>query len=127
MGPVLVAIDTSGSIDDVLLKQFASELRSIASETRPARVHVVYCDARIGRHDVFERDDLLELHPIGGGGTDFRPVFELAAKLDEAPVAIVYLTDLDGTFPNQAPEIPTLWATPNRKQAPFGETVSLAS
>ena len=126
VGPLLVAIDTSGSIDNTLLAIFGAELQSIAEELQPRRVHVMYCDARLQREDVFEREDVIELHPQGGGGTDFRPVFEALPNLEEPPVCILYLTDLRGTFPLQAPELPVLWVTTQRdanRAVPFGEIV----
>ena len=79
----------------------------------------------------------------GGGGTDFRPVFDLIdnpnsqlstlnsqlSDPDEPPVCVVYLTDLDGSFPAKEPEYPVLWCVPpgvnaNRK-IPFGEIVAV--
>jgi len=126
MGPLVVAIDTSGSIDNVLLGQFEAEVRAIAEDLRPARVHVLSCDAEVRRHDVFEKDDPITVVPgVGGGGTDFRPVFEAVDGLEDAPAAIVYLTDLAGTFPEKEPQVPVLWATTSQRQAPFGETVAV--
>lgn len=123
-GPIAVAVDTSGSIDDVLLGQFAAELQAIMDEARPARIDVIYCDARIHKVESFERDDVITLHAVGGGGTDFRPVFEHLEQSGEPPVCLVYLTDLYGTFPRQAPGYPVLWATiTDGARAPFGETV----
>jgi len=60
----------------------------------------------------------------GGGGTDFRPVFEHTAKLDPPPKCLVYLTDLDGHFPAEAPDYPVVWVTWDQDaKAPFGETI----
>lgn len=123
VGPIAVAIDTSGSIDGVVLSQFAAELRSVVDDVKPTRVSVIYCDAKVHRVDTFERDDVVELKPVGGGGTDFRPALLAAEALDEPPVCIIYLTDLMGTFPTAAPEMPVLWASTSRTQAPFGETM----
>jgi predicted metal-dependent peptidase len=126
MGPMAVAIDTSGSIDQVLLSQFASELNAIADEVSPERVHVVYCDAEIQREDVFERGETVVLKPRGGGGTAFEPVMDWADALDETPVCLVYLTDLYGSF-GTAPQMPVLWATPSRGvDVPYGDVVTIA-
>lgn len=123
LGPIVVAVDTSGSIDRVLLDQFAGEIRAIADESKPERIVVMYCDAEIGRTDVFERGDPIELKPVGGGGTDFCPVFAAVEAMDETPACVVYLTDLDGSFPKRAPEVPTLWASTRPSAVPFGEVV----
>jgi predicted metal-dependent peptidase len=125
MGPVVVAIDTSGSIDAVLLDQFGGELRAIAEDLRPERVHVIYCDSAVRRIDTFERGEPIELHPAGGGGTAFSPVFEAVDDLEDVPSCVVYLTDLDGTFPESAPPMPVLWASTSGPddEVPFGEVV----
>lgn len=123
VGPMVVAVDTSGSIDDVLLAQFASEIQAIADEVKPERIEVIYCDAQVNRRETFERGDVIKLEAAGGGGTDFRPVFDAVAAMDDAPVCVVYLTDLAGSFPTEAPAVPTLWASTTRSEAPFGETL----
>lgn len=124
MGAIAVAVDTSGSIDNVMLQQFAAEMRAIADEARPCRIEVLYCDAAVAARETFERDEPLELHPAGGGGTDFRPVFNAIEQQEEQPVCVIYLTDLFGSFPETPPELPTLWATTTRgKDVPFGELV----
>jgi predicted metal-dependent peptidase len=124
-GSIVVAIDTSGSIDRVLLSQFESELRSIVSEVKPRTVHVIYCDYDVCGTAEFTPDDSIELVPHGGGGTRFAPVFEHVDQEALEPVALVYMTDLDGPMPD-APAYPVLWASTHAtRTAPFGETVSL--
>lgn len=124
VGPVAVVVDTSGSIDDVTLSQFKSEMQSIADEVQPAQVHVIYADAAVNSVDVFERNEPIEMKAVGGGGTDFRPAFKHVAKMEEQPVCVVYLTDMYGSFPEQAPDVPTFWAsTTAQLEGPFGETV----
>lgn len=127
LGSIAIAIDTSGSIDQVLLDQFRAEVQTIADEMRPSRVHVLYCDAQVNRQDVFERDDVIEFNPAGGGGTDFCPVFDELEKLEEPPVCLVYLTDLEGSFPEITPDVETLWVTTGTTIAPFGETIEVKS
>lgn len=123
MGPLVVAIDTSGSCDSVLLAQFEAEVVAIVDEMSPSQVHVMYCDARVHRTDTFERGEEIKFNPVGGGGTAFAPVFEAIKDLDEDPVAVVYLTDLWGSFPTEVPEVPTLWATTHEREVPFGEVL----
>ena len=132
MGELVVAIDTSGSIDADLLNTFMGELQGILDECRPSRLVLLDCDAAI--HQVMEFQpgdhDLAAFQPQGGGGTDFRPVFDWVSENLIDPVAIVYFTDLCGTFPDpQAVPWPTLWVdygggsvTPS-----FGEVVRTPS
>lgn len=124
MGPLAIAIDTSGSIDDTDLAVARAELLAVIEECSPSRVHVYYADAAVARADTYERGEPVEFRPAGGGGTDFRPVFAAAEALEEPPAALIYITDLDGACPESS-EIPTLWVTASARQAPFGEGVRL--
>ncbi|MCK9513677.1 MAG: VWA-like domain-containing protein [Pigmentiphaga sp.] len=124
MGRIAVAVDTSGSVDDVLLAQFSAEISAIAAELAPEAIDVLYCDRRINRRETFEAGEPVKLSACGGGGTDFRPVFE-ALEGEDAPACLVYLTDLDGPFPASAPDYPVLWAATSHDVAPFGETVRM--
>src|SRR6185312_9143157 len=47
LGTIVIGVDTSGSIGDEELEQFAGEISSICDETQPESVHVVYCDAAV--------------------------------------------------------------------------------
>ena len=127
MGPIVIGVDTSGSIDAHTLSVFAAEINSIAQDVEPARIHVVYCDAAVNLVETFEDGDPVRLKPVGGGGTDFRPVFERVAREDWMPVALVYLTDLMGAFPDSAPGYDVLWASYGAGDAvaPMGETVKI--
>jgi predicted metal-dependent peptidase len=124
-GRIAVAIDTSGSIDQVLLAQFAAEVQAIAHELQPARVDVIYCDTEVNRVDSFERSEPVTIAATGGGGTDFRPVFDRIDQDGDVPAVLIYLTDLYGTFPDSAPEYPVIWAVSNSNatEVPFGEYV----
>jgi len=123
-GRIAVGIDTSGSIDSVLLAQFVAEVQAIASELQPSSVDVIYCDAAINRVDTFARGELIEAHPCGGGGTNFCPVFDHLES--DPPVVLVYLTDMCGLFPTEAPEYPVIWCSNGGTDAPFGEVVPCA-
>lgn len=124
MPRIAVGVDTSGSIDAVALAQAQAEIISIMDEVSPAAVDVFYCDARVAKHDVFERGEEIIFKPAGGGGTDFRPVFEAVEEMEEKPACIIYITDLYGSFPDGS-DIPTIWATDGDMVAPFGETIKI--
>jgi predicted metal-dependent peptidase len=121
-----VAVDTSGSIDQVMLTRFAEELTAIMKETRPESIDVVYCDTSVKGQESFDPDDdLIVLHARGGGGTAFQPALDHFTI--DPPVCVIYLTDLMGPFP-QEPEYPVLWAVPEQYTTPepFGERVALS-
>ena len=125
IGKLAIAVDTSGSVDDVLLAQFSAEIQAIADEVQPTTIDVLYCDTEVHRVDSFDRGDIVTLTPCGGGGTDFRPVFEHIEQSGETPVALIYLTDLDGREPDTEPEYPVLWTCTTENIGSFGETVRI--
>ncbi|PYY24928.1 MAG: hypothetical protein DMG62_00735 [Acidobacteria bacterium] len=125
VGEIVVAVDTSGSISQKDLEQFAGEISAIAAEAEPEAIHVVYCDAAVQSSQEFQDGESIRLEPKGGGGTDFRPVFAWVEENQLDPVCLIYLTDLCcHSFP-EAPEYPVLWVTKSRRKAPFGETLRI--
>lgn len=123
VGPIAIAIDTSGSIDNVLLSQFAAEVRSVVDDVKPSAVHVIWCDAMVHRIDTFQHDEPVEFKPVGGGGTNFAPVMDAVDEMEETPVCLVYLTDLEGGHRDVPPQMPVLWATIRDHEVPYGEKV----
>lgn len=126
---VVVAIDTSGSIGQAELNMFFAELQGILDEVKPEEVHVVWCDAMVHRVDVLtDSSDLRALmmkKAPGGGGTDFRPVFEYVANQGKRVDALVYLTDGYGSFPD-APDYPVIWGDiAKNPNYPFGNVVEV--
>jgi predicted metal-dependent peptidase len=126
LGKIVVAVDTSGSIGTRELEQFAGEISAIAEEARPEAIHVVYCDAAVQSSQEFGSGEPIELEPQGGGGTDFRPVFDWVAQNAINPVCLLYLTDLCCYSYPDPPEYPVLWVTNSRRTAQLGETVRIA-
>jgi predicted metal-dependent peptidase len=122
--PVLVVVvDSSGSTKNVL-PRFKAELESIVEECQPEATIVIMADADVQRVDRFERGDPIEFNVEGLGGTDFRPAFAYIEREQLNPACLIYLTDGDGVYPEQAAEYPTLWAisTPDWP-VPWGETL----
>jgi len=118
-----LAIDTSGSIGEAELNQFAAEIRAVKEEGKPSAIHVVYFDSEVCHYDRFGRDDELQFAPHGGGGTAFSPVFEYLTEHDIEPVACVFLTDLCCNDFGDQPDYPVLWVSTHEGTAPFGEVV----
>jgi predicted metal-dependent peptidase len=67
----------------------------------------------------------VRLESLGGGGNDFRPVFERLDHSEEPPVALVYLTDGYGCFPDREPEYTVLLASTAVERIPFGCAIML--
>lgn len=125
MPAIVVVADTSGSTRNVL-DTFMAELRSIQEECQPEETIVIMADAKVHRVDRFARDEPVECHFVGMGGTDFRPAFEYLAAEQIDPACLIYLTDGEGAYPETPSEFPTLWAiTSPGTLAPWGETVTI--
>lgn len=126
-GPVVVGVDTSGSIGQNELNHFFAEMRGILDDVQPEMIYVVWCDSKVHKVDeVEDSSDIDSLKPAGGGGTAFEPVFDWIEQNDIRPDALVYLTDLLGSFPAQAPSYPVIWGDIyGRCTPPFGELVSV--
>ena len=125
---IVVAIDTSGSIGQKELTVFLSELADILRSCAPERVFVLGVDSAVASVEELAGDTDISQNPPhvgGGGGTDFRPAFEWVSKNGITPDVFVYLTDLYGPAPEQAPDYPVIWGCTNEQIAPFGETVAI--
>ncbi len=61
----------------------------------------------------------------GGGGTDFRPVFEWVARQGQRPELLVYFTDAQGSFPQGEPDYPVIWLVKGRTPVPWGQRIQL--
>lgn len=121
-----VMVDVSGSIEDRLLRRFASEIEAITRRLE-AETLIVVGDDRVRRVEVFEpgRSNLRELSFQGGGGTDFTPLLEEADRW--RPDIGVFLTDLEGPA-DYRPGFPVLWAVPPGQadaSHPFGRKLVL--
>lgn len=125
-GEIVVAIDTSGSIDGPMLDAFMAEINAIHTDLRPVKTHLVACDAAIHNTAEFGPDDTIVFHPKGGGGTSFEPVFDWVEDQGINCKALVYLTDLYGSHRDTAPKYPVLWASySDCTDVPWGEVVQV--
>jgi predicted metal-dependent peptidase len=120
-------VDTSGSIDESLLKPFAAEVAAVLVQNEPP-LRLIVCDADVHQIHVFSGREGAKLLRgfkfIGGGGTDFRPASAEAAK--RKPDLVIYLTDLQSDAGDE-PAFPVLWAAPAGKaEAPWGKVVELS-
>lgn len=127
-GKVVIALDTSGSVSDKLLAQFWGECRGILAAHK-VTADIVLCDAEVQevQQDI-SADDELTFGATGRGGTSFRPVFQWITDNGESPRCLIYLTDLEGDFPDTEPDYPVLWVTPELRRPawnPWGEQITI--
>jgi predicted metal-dependent peptidase len=116
-----ICIDTSGSTYGILGK-FLGEVKQIVSLYKQIDVSCYFADddiiGPVPIEEVFE--------PRGGGGTSFVPFFDevVEKKYERA----IYLTDLEGVFPKEAPSnCEVIWVVPagSPHSVPFGEIVRI--
>lgn len=125
VGEIAIAVDCSGSVSPRQLGLFEAEIKSIMAGQCPRLVHVIYFDAVVQQVQTYQTGQVISLAPIGGGGTDFRPCFDWLKERGITPQTLVFLTDLCGTFPCEAPPYPVIWASTETRRAPFGQVVPL--
>lgn len=108
---LVVVADTSGSVGQEWLEQFAAEMAgaiTLADKTilmtNDADIHEVETATQFG-------EVLRMLKMRGGGGTDFRPPFDYIKKHDIQPECLIFLTDGWGPFPAEDPGYPVIWGS----------------
>ncbi len=102
---IAVALDTSGSCVGNVLQRFLRELLSVVRDSgnRKLSLTLLQCDAAVQKvHHLTSEDEVKELvrtfRMQGGGGTDFRPVFDYLKKQAETDEGLpfrglIYLSD----------------------------------
>lgn len=126
----VIAIDTSGSMSTKQLTKALSEIWGLAQSFKGIKFYLVTCDASVW--DVMKLDNgkkevLKKIKMRGGGGTDFRPVFELVKKKYQSEIdCLIFFTDGWGDFPTKRPFYPVYWITDSRNvKWPFGKVIYL--
>ncbi len=117
METLALAIDISGSCIDAVplfLRETIQMLKDARDLVEKGKVYYLECDTEITEKTLYEDFDtavkrLSRRDVLGGGGTDFRPVFtaleeyiEKGNKVD----ALFYLSDGMGEFPETPPTYP---------------------
>jgi predicted metal-dependent peptidase len=113
MGELVVAIDTSGSINNEQISAFASELASICDVCNPDKVRVLWWDTAVHGEQVFEgnyNDIAKMLKPMGGGGTHVGCVSDYMVKNSINAEVLVIFTDgyVEGNIKWDV-TAPTMW------------------
>lgn len=129
VGELMVAVDTSGSISHDVMENFVGMINHFLTRVKPEKLHVVYCDASVYKHEQFRPGAPMELDgcKVQSGGTRFSPVFRYAQDNEIKPKCCVYLTDLKCYDFGPEPEYPVLWMQYGSftGKVPFGEIVKI--
>ena len=122
---LVIAVDSSGSVDELLLGEFLSEVNFLMALVSNYQIELLVCDDTIQSHKTFYSGDRLEVELQGGGGTDFRPVFTFVENNFDDVKLLLYFTDLEGIFPKEYPSYETKWVSKSQVEPPFGTLLSL--
>lgn len=101
---ILVAVDTSGSVNKRELEDFFSEITHIYKAG--ARITILECDSKISAN--YEYTGKWDGTVHGRGGTDFKPVIDYYRKNIKDYAALVYFTDGECSIPDNVPR-DTIW------------------
>jgi len=106
-----------------VVHKVVSEMEALAMSFDDCTIDMIQCDTIVQSHTTYHKVDFpMDLHKIkwkGFGGTDMKPAFALAKKLN--PAAIVCLTDGEIGDPPENPGKPTIWLlTDANMTMPYG-------
>ena len=114
VGRMILAIDTSGSIDDKQIARVAARISNLCELYPPESVTVLWWDTRVHAEQRFESQDYANiaklLKPVGGGGTRVSCVSEYINERGlEADGVIVFTDGHVEHDVNWNLSCPTLW------------------
>ena len=108
----IIALDTSGSTQGDL-QLFFGELVALMQSFGRFELTVIQCDTDIQHVEIFTDARLPASNHSweikGGGGTDFRPVFDHIHKKSLKPDLLLFFTDGHGDAPQNKPSYPVMW------------------
>lgn len=131
MDSLVVAVDTSGSVDTEALSAFSMELEEILREVNCTEIHMMACDTKVQGEVVTSYDQQLpaDFELKGGGGTRFVPVFEKVEETGINPDLLIYFTDMRcyqvGILKD--PGYPVVWAKwgNDRRTPSIGDVIQI--
>ena len=122
MGTIALQIDVSGSITPDEIKYYNGHIQRIMRSCRPEKVHVLYTDTKVLRHEEFDQDEEFTIEHFSGGGTDMGAGFRYLEHKGIFPDVVVTLTDGYTPFPEHL-DCESVWCISSNTVSPIGETV----
>jgi len=122
---LVIAVDSSGSVDEELLNEFMSEVNFLMSLVPNYEIEFLVCADKLHFHKTFYSGEQLDVSLKGGGGTDFRPVFEFIDNNFDDVKLLLYFTDMEGIFPKKVPNYMVKWVSSKEAEPPFGKLLLL--
>lgn len=114
---------------DATLGMFCAELTSVL-EAYDTTLTVLFHDTKVQKTITLTRMDMpATLTPVGGGGTDYRPVCTHIEDQNLQPTCLIWFTDLECNRYPAEPDYPVLWvcSAQHEDQPPFGQVLHLTT
>jgi len=123
MGEVVIQVDISGSVSPKEQSSFGGHILRIMQECNPSKIHILYVDTDVRRHDEFDNADEVSFQFMSGGGTDMVAGIRYCDEHDIEPDVLITLTD--GVTPyGDETSFPCAWCiSDDRIKAPHGMTI----
>ena len=126
---LVIAIDASGSIGEIEMGMFLAEVRAVVEQVNPKETWALFWDTSVIAQEIMDPEDIEQLEPYGGGGTDYTAVADWLEQNDLTPDVVICLTDLYVNWPSadriRSPHITV--GTTDYDPAPFGTTIRLTA
>ncbi len=93
---VAIAIDSSGSISDEMIRDFLGEVRGIMEQFNDFKIHLWCSDTKVYNPVTFTPDNIDDIDTyeiMGRGGNDFRCNWEYMKENDIVPERFLHFTD----------------------------------
>lgn len=127
---ITIGVDTSGSIGDVQLRRALAEIKGACDVVTPEMVDVIYWDAEVAAHEIYEGDAVQTLvdatKPKGGGGTRVRSMLDYMKARDIKPDCIIVFTDgyVESDWGGDGWPAPVMWCVSTKGvTAPTGKSL----
>jgi predicted metal-dependent peptidase len=122
MGEVVYQIDVSGSVSHAEIKYYNGHIKRITELCKPSKVHVIYTDTQVVKHEIFEEGEEVNINFFSGGGTCMEAGFDYLEREGITPSVVVTLTDGYDSY-TEAPNFPVVWCVSSDQVPPYGEVV----
>lgn len=93
---VAIAIDTSGSISNNMIRDFLGEIQGIIESFDDFKITMWFFDTETYTVHTFDADSVLDMTEVeieGGGGTEFDCNWDLMKEMDLVPETFIMFTD----------------------------------
>jgi len=122
---LVIAVDTSGSIDQEYFQMFFNEIESIVRDKD--KLTILECDTEINKvYENYRRGDYKRIRLHGRGGTNFGPVFDWMKEHKKSKSMLIYFTDLWAPWDFNTYGIKCIWCTPSQgENAPADKGITV--